>query len=369
MRSHRSSEHRMQAPPSVLPSAPSRIESHDGGSQEGGPATAPDATAVSASHASSRGPLKLSTRRMQQDADTTEPPAFRPSLHAGGSGGGRGFLSALQSTMPRELAMITGTRRGPALPGVAEEVPAAASPKAAAARRNWQAAALAAGQAATEAAMAPVAQPAAAAPAGKPQRALDKKFSFFQYFVGRPSMAPAAAAEPAADVAAVEGFSTPPMKPRSEPPKQKQEHHAVPSASPPYYKPALLMSDPPPPAQHRERSDSQQPHAAMLPPYAPPAQPVRGPSWPHERHTSSTSAAPGVSGFGGYPQHLPPSLPAAARSAAMHARHQTTVDMVQRSREALHAAQMATPEQARAVLHRMRATMMRPAPPGTLVGK
>jgi hypothetical protein len=321
---------------------------------------------VAASRASSRGPLKLSTRRMQQDAVAekenkgTRSPGVWPV---------RGFLQTLQSSMPREIARITGVRQPtrtelPGDPVAAGSIPTKCSP-------CPEAAAVAAGVAAAEAAMAPAPQPlvgdqlkgATQDTFAMKQQTLtgargpqQPRFSFFHYFVGRPSMVPDT------HDSGTQGMTTPPLKPRSEIPAAAGQPSNPVTLSPPYYTP-LMMSDPPtsqsqPGAGLTEKHNTVPPAncALISPPTLPTfsshlqAQPKvsigpRDVSW---QNMSSLERNP--SGISAYPTLL---KNATAPTIVLSPRHRATAEMFQRSRETLHAAQHATPEQARAILERI----------------
>lgn len=316
---------------------------------------------VVASQASSRGPLKLSMRRIQQDATAEKE---NTGSRVPGAWPGRGFLQTLQSSLPREFARIAGVRQ-PGLLTMAEEgaggVPA---------KRDSEAAAVAAGVAAAEAAMAPAPQPLVRGGAAQPRQALQdtfatkqqtgtaspSRFSFFHYFVGRPSMPP--------NDSAAQGFATPPLKPRGDVPAVAGPPSHPVTLSPPYYTPSLTMSDPPlcPSQPGRAFNDK---HNTVSPPTRglmsqlsiPPTfashldpQP-KVPSAPREsswQHPSTLDCRP--SGICAYPSML---RQATAPTIALSPRQRAATEAVQRSREALHAAQHATPEQARAILERL----------------
>lgn len=352
-----------------------------------------------ASQASSRGPLKLSSIKMRHE--TTELIDLKPSGHQKQLHGQssmqenspvhmvgtaclqetgaqpRGFLKTLQSSMPREMALLTGTRRASVvdrghLPGVAEESPSL-FPRTELSNAHNPAAHSAPN---TQANFAAAAKPVS--PDGRPQR-----FSFFQYFVGRPSsMTLHDAPEEKKQEENSSVLHTPPLRPPTKPLALALTHAQPPtqpaSLSPPYLTPSVMTAEPSEvqsvPSGHHvspsspagsglhmatllqagvlasrpsKRRGSTFNVASAAPPSAPRESAWTYPPMPSfdQRQTSAVYAG----------HHTA----AQAQLGQVHAfppqnwRQQAAVNMVKRSRDTLHAAQHATPEQARAILNRI----------------
>jgi hypothetical protein len=356
-----------------------------------------------ASQASSRGPLKLSSIKMRHE--TTELIDLKPTDHhkqldqqgsvqenspvhvmdtaclpeAGAQPSG--FLQTLRSSIPREMALLTGARstsvvdRGQ-LPGVAEESPFTFTPTESSNAHN-PATRNALDTQANLASACLAAKPVS--PDGRPQR-----FSFFQYFVGKPSTMTLHKAPVEEKQEKSSAPHTPPLRPPSQPISLALVHAQQPSQaaslSPPYLTPSTMMElselQSIPSGHHISPSSpagSTLHMATLLQPGAAAPRPSKRRGSTFEVPAAPPPSAPRESAW---TQHKPPLMPrsddrqssamydghhapALARLDQVHAyplqnwRQQAAVNMVKRSRDTLHAAQHATPEQARAILNRI----------------
>lgn len=324
--------------------------------ETGQPDAAQQAPRPASQASSTRGPLKMSSLNMR---DRTTSSAAAPALGQGqaaamhdqptslssaAKGGlvdlrhhpplpaeqqqpaaGRGFLKTLQASMPREVGLLTGARRGTVLeraplPGVAEET----------------ASALVATDMTPPAAQhtsAPDTQHAVAhaQQQDRPHSPQRQRWSaLYQYFVGRPAGSTAVNGRRTGPLEQTPALQPPPnalpppavLQPHAHQPQQQQQQPAAQPAtkSPPYYTP---------PAMHSDASYSTAPQGAGLPAkqqsqahaeamqYHPPAwlagnAGLKGHQIPHGHTGHIQAGRPGIQHL----QHQPTLMPQMSRQAS-----------------------------------------------------